>query len=79
VPADLRIEMPRVATIGGSMRNVREQRLLRFGPLLLAVAVGCELKVLVQGAPIVSGASAVLLASTALVLALARDALRRDG
>lgn len=70
--------MWRVATIGCSMRNAREQRLLRFGPLLLAVAVGCELKVLVQGAPLVSGASAVLLASTALVLALARDALRRD-
>ena len=60
------------------MRNAREQRLLRFGPVLLAIAVGCELKVLVEGAPVVSAASALLLASTALVLVIARDALRRD-
>jgi hypothetical protein len=60
------------------MRNSREQRLLRFGPVLLAVAVACELKVLVEGAPVVSAASALLLASSALVLVMARDALRRD-
>lgn len=60
------------------MRNVREQRLVRLGPLLLAVAVACELKVLVVGAPLLSGVSAVLLASTALLLLLARDALRGD-
>jgi hypothetical protein len=60
------------------MRNAREQRLLRFGPLLAAVAVACELKVLVDGAAILSGASALLLASSALLLVLARDALRRD-
>jgi hypothetical protein len=61
------------------MRNAREQRLLRLGPLLLAVAVVCELKVLVEGAPLVSGVSAVVLASSALLLVLARHALRRDG
>jgi hypothetical protein len=60
------------------MRNVREQRLLRLGPVLLAVAAGCELKVLVDGAPIVSWISALLIAATGLVLLLARDALRRD-
>ncbi len=67
-----------MASIGLSMRNAREQRLVRFGPLLLAVAVACELKVLVQGAPVVSGPSVLLLASTALLLLIARDALRRD-
>ena len=60
------------------MRNAREQRLLRFGPLLLAIAVGCELKVLVDGAPVVSAASALLLTSTVLVLVIARDAMRGD-
>jgi hypothetical protein len=60
------------------VRNAREQRLFRFGPLLLAVAVGCELKVLVEGAPLVSGVSAVLLASSALLLVIARGALGRD-
>jgi hypothetical protein len=60
------------------MRNAREQRFLRLGPLLLAVAVACELKVIVQGAPVVSGVSAVLLASSGLLLVIARDALRRD-
>jgi hypothetical protein len=59
------------------MRNVREQRLLRYGPLLAAVAVGCELAVLVEGAPVVSGPSALLLASTSLLLVIARGALRR--
>lgn len=67
-----------LATIDCSMRNAREQRLLRFGPVLLAIAVVCELKVLVDGAPVVSAASALLLTSTALVLVIARDALRRD-
>jgi hypothetical protein len=61
------------------VRNVREQRLLRFGPLLFAVAVGCELKVLLLGAPVLSGSSALLLGSTALLLVIARAALRRDG
>ncbi len=60
------------------MRNERERRLLRFGPLLLAVAVGCELKVLVLGAPLLSVASALVLASSAGLLVIARDALRRD-
>jgi hypothetical protein len=60
------------------MRNSREQRLLRLAPVLLAVAAGCELKVLVDGAPLISWISAPLLAATALVLLLARDALRRD-
>jgi hypothetical protein len=58
------------------MRNARERRLLRLGPLLLAVAVACELKVLIGGARLVSGSSALLLASTALLLVIARDALR---
>ncbi len=60
------------------MRNVREQRLVRYGPLLLAVAVGCELKVLVDGVPLLSGVSALLLGSSALLVVIARDALRRD-
>ena len=60
------------------MRNAREQRLMRFGPVLLAVAVGCELKVLLLGAPLVSGVSAVLVASTCGLLLIARDALRGD-
>ena len=60
------------------MRNARERRLMRFGPLLLLVAAGSELKVLVDGAPIFSAISAVLLASSALLLVLASDALRRD-
>jgi len=78
MPGDLRIIRAGAATIGCSMRNARERRLLRFGPLLLAVAAGCELKVLVQGAPLVSAASALLLTSTGLVIVLAHDALRRD-
>ncbi len=60
------------------MRNAREQRLMRLGPVLLAVAVGCELKVLVVGAALVSVESALLLASTGLLLLIARDALRGD-
>jgi hypothetical protein len=60
------------------MRNSRERRLVRLGPLLLAVAVGCELEVLVDGAPLVSGVSAGLLASSALLLVIASDALRGD-
>ena len=60
------------------MRNARERRLLRLGPVLLAVAAGCELKVLVQGAALISGVSALLLASTGLVIVLAHDAMRRD-
>lgn len=76
--AYLRGGIGNLATIGRSMRNAREQRLLRFGPVLLAIAVGCELKVLVEGAPVLSASSALLLTSTALVLVIARDALRRD-
>ncbi len=60
------------------MRNARERRLLRLGPLLLAVAVACELKVLIAGARLVSASSALLLAATALLLVIARDALRGD-
>ncbi len=60
------------------MRNIREQRLVRYGPLLLAVAVGCEMKVVLDGAPLLSGVSALLLGSTALLVVIARDALRRD-
>ncbi len=67
-----------VARIAVPMRNAREHRLVRFGPLLALVSVGCELKVLVDGAAILSAVSALLLASSALLLVLARDALRRD-
>jgi hypothetical protein len=61
----------------GAMRDARERRLFRFGPPLLAVAVACELKVLIDGEPLVSGISALLVASSGLLLLIARDALRR--
>ncbi len=61
------------------MRNIREQRLLRFGPLLAVVAVTCELKVLIDGAPVFSLVSAALLTSSGMLIVLARDAMRRDG
>ena len=78
LPGNLRAVGRTVASIGCSMRNAREQRLLRLGPLLLAVAAGCEVKVLLDGAPIVSWLSGLLLATAGVVLVLARDALRRD-
>lgn len=62
----------------GAVRDARERRLFRLGPPLLAVAVACELKVLIDGAPLLSGISALLLASSGLLLVIARDALRRD-
>ena len=46
--------------------------------MLLAIAVGCELKVLVDGAPLVSAVSAGLLASSAMLVVIAGNALRRD-
>ncbi|MGO9488390.1 MAG: hypothetical protein ACLQBB_05090 [Solirubrobacteraceae bacterium] len=48
-----------------------------MAPVLLAVAVGCELKVLVEGAPTFSVVSALLLTCAGLVLVISRDALRR--
>jgi len=60
------------------MRNARERRLVRFGPPLALVALGCELKVLLDGAAIFSVVSALLLTSGGLLVVLARDAMRRD-
>jgi hypothetical protein len=60
-----------------AVRDDRERRLFRLGPPPLAVAVACEAKVLIDGEPLVSGISALLLASSGLLLVLARDAMRR--
>jgi hypothetical protein len=72
----LRVERAGVASIG-AMRDAPERRLFRLGPPLLAVAVACELEVLIDGEPLLSGISALLVASSGLLLVIARDAMRR--